>query len=139
VIVVDTNVLIALADRRDAHHAQCRDWLAGCDETLIVSPTVLAEACYMIDKYLGAESEAKFLDSVGIGPSYRFQLAELLDADVRRMAALVRRYADRHMGGTDASVVALCERLSITTVATVNRRDFANVQARHVTALTIVP
>ena len=93
----------------------------------------------MIDKYLGAESEAKFLDSVGIGPSYRFQLAELLDADVRRMAALVHRYADRHMGGTDASVVALCERLSITTVATVNRRDFANVQARHITALTIVP
>jgi uncharacterized protein len=106
---------------------------------LVVPPTVLAEACYMIDKYLGAESEAKFLDSVGIGPGYRFQLAELLDADVRRMTALVRRYADRHMGGTDASVVALCERLSITTVATVNRRDFANVQARHVTALTIVP
>ena len=138
-IVVDTNVLIALADRRDAHHAQCRDWLADCDESLIVPSTVLAEACYMIDKYLGAESEAKFLDSVGIGPSYRFQLAELLDADVRRMAALVHRYADRHMGGTDASVVALCERLSITTVATVNRRDFANVQARHITALTIVP
>jgi predicted nucleic acid-binding protein len=139
VIVVDTNVLIALADRRDAHHAQCRDWLADCGEQLVVPPTVLAEACYMIDKYLGAESEAKFLDSVGIGPSYRFQLVELLDADVRRMAALVRRYADRRMGGTDASVVALCERLSITTVATVNRRDFANVQARHVTALTIVP
>ena len=132
-------MLFALADRRDAHHARCRDWLAGCDEPLIVPPTVLAEACYMIDKYLGAESEAKFLDSVGIGPSYRFQLAELVDADVRRMAALVRRYADRHMGGTDASLVALCERLSITTVATVNRRDFANVQARHVTALTIVP
>ena len=67
-IVVDTNVFVALADRRDAHHAECRDWLAGCDEPLIVPPTVLAEACYMIDRYLGAESEAKFLDSVGIGP-----------------------------------------------------------------------
>jgi uncharacterized protein len=76
----------------------------------------------MIDKYLGAESEAKFLDSVGIGPSYRFQLAELGDADLRRMAELVRRYADRRLGGTDASVIAICERLSITTVATVNRR-----------------
>jgi len=139
VIVVDSNVLIALADRRDAHHAQCRDWLVDCDAPLIVPPTVLAEACYMIDKYLGAESEAKFLDSVGVGPSYRFQLAELGDADLRRMAELVRRYADRRLGGTDASVVALCERLSITTVATVNRRDFANVQPRHVTALTIVP
>ena len=138
-IVVDTNVFVALADRRDAHHAGCRDWLAGCDEPLIVPPTVLAEACYMIDKYLGAESEAKFLDSVGIGPSYRFQLAELGDADLRRMAELVRRYADRRLGGTDASVITICERLSIVTVATVNRRDFANVRPRHVTALAIVP
>jgi len=139
VIVVDTNVFVALTDRRDAHHTACRDWLAGCDEPLIVPPTVLAEACYMIDKYLGAESEAKFLDSVGIGPSYRFQLAELVDADLRRMAELVRRYADRRLGGTDASVIAICERLSITTVAAVNRRDFANVQPRHVSALAIVP
>ena len=38
--------------------------------------------------YLGAESEAKFLYSVGIGPNYRFQLAELIDADLRRMAEL---------------------------------------------------
>jgi uncharacterized protein len=74
VIVVDTNVFVALADRRDAHHAECRDWLAGCDEPLIVPPTVLAEACYMIDRYLGAESEPKFLDSVGIGPSAHLAL-----------------------------------------------------------------
>jgi len=93
----------------------------------------------MIDKFLGAAAEAAFLDSVGIGSAYRFQLAELVDADLRRMAELVRRYADRRLGGTDASVIALCERLSVTTVATVNRRDFANVRPRHVTALAIVP
>jgi uncharacterized protein len=138
VIVVDTNVL-ALADRRDAHHTRCRDWLAGCDEPLIVLPTVLAEACYLIDKYLGPTAEAAFLDSIGLGPDYRFQLAGLADEDLRRMAELVRRYADRRLGGTDASVIAVCERLSVVTVATVNRRDFANVRPRHVSALAIVP
>jgi uncharacterized protein len=137
VIVVDTNVLFALADRRDAHHVQCRNWLAGCDEPLIVLPTVLAEACYLIDKYLGPTAEAAFLDS--IGPGYRFQLAGLVDEDLRRMAELVRRYADRRLGGTDASVIAVCERLSVATVATVNRRDFANVRPRHVPAFAIVP
>jgi hypothetical protein len=35
-------------------------------------------------------------------------------------------------------VIAVCERLAITTVATVNLRDFANVRPRHVTALTTV-
>ena len=100
---------------------------AGCDEPLIVPPTVLAEACYLIDKYLGPAAEAAFLDSIGIGSGYRFQLAGLVDEDLRRMAELARRYADRRLGGTDASVIAVCERLSIATVATVDRRDFANV------------
>ena len=115
-IVVDTNVFVALSDRRNAHHAECRDWLAGCDEPLIFPPTVLAEACYLIDKYLGPTAEAAFLDSIGIGPRYRFQLAGLVDEDLRRMAELVRRYADRRLGGTDASVIAVCERLSVVTV-----------------------
>lgn len=86
----------------------------------MVPPTVIAEACYLIDKFLGPQAEAAFLDSVGIGAGYSFQLVELVDSDLRRMAELVRRYADRRLGGTDASVIAICERLAIITVATVN-------------------
>ena len=99
---------------------------------------MVAEACYLIDRYLGPAAEAAFLDSVGIGDNYAFQLAGLADSDLRR-AELVRRYADRNLGGTDASVIAVCERLAIATVATVNLRDFANVRPRHVAALTTVP
>ena len=138
-IVVDTNVLYALADRRDKHHAECAAWFRGDDDGLLVPPAVAAGACYMIDRYLGPAAEAAFLDSVGIGDNYAFQLAGLVDSDLRRMAELVRRYADRHLGGTDASVIAVCERLAIATVATVNLRDFANVRPRHVAALTTVP
>ena len=58
---------------------------------------------------------------------------------LRRMSALVRQYADLRLGGTDASVVAVCERLGIVTVATVNLRDFATVRPRHVPAFIIVP
>jgi uncharacterized protein len=139
VIVVDTNVLYALADRRDKHHAACKAWLRACYDALLVPPTVLAEACYLIDKFLGPTAEAAFLDSVGVGSGYTFQLEQVTDGDLRRMAELVRRYGDRAMGGTDASVVAICERLKITTVATVNLRDFANVRPSHVPALELVP
>jgi len=76
---------------------------------------------------------------VGIGDTYAFQLAGLTDADLRRMAGLARRYADRRLGGTGASVIAMCERLATMTVATVNLRDFANVRPHHVTALTTAP
>jgi hypothetical protein len=49
-----------------------------------------------------------------MGRYYTFQLVELVDSDLRRMSALVRQYADLRLGGTDASVVAICERLRIT-------------------------
>jgi predicted nucleic acid-binding protein len=43
------------------------------------------------------------------------------------------------MGGTDASLIAVAERLGVTTIATMNRRDFDNVRPRHLSAFTIVP
>ena len=94
---------------------------------------------YLFDRYLGPAAEAAFLDSAGIGGKYAFQLVGLADSDLRRMAELVRRYADRHLGGTGASVIAVCERLAIVTVATVNLRDFADVRPRQVAALATVP
>ena len=76
-IVVDTNILYALADRRDKHHAECTEWFRRNVDVLLVVPTVVAEACYLIDRYLGPAAEAAFLDSVGIGDNYAFQLAGL--------------------------------------------------------------
>jgi predicted nucleic acid-binding protein len=139
VILVDTNVLYALADRSDRHHTRCTDWLKHASDDLVIPATVLAETCYLIDRTLGPKAEAAFLDSVGTGSKYLFQLVELVDSDLRRMARLVSQYADRRLGGTDASVVAICERLEIVTVATVNLRDFANVRPRHVPSFTTVP
>ncbi|MGH3501556.1 MAG: type II toxin-antitoxin system VapC family toxin [Nocardioidaceae bacterium] len=149
-IVVDTSDLYAATDRSDTHHARCRDWIVATTDTLLVPPTVLAEACYLIDRGLGAQAETAFLADVGVGDEYPYQLADLTDADLRRMTDLVRRYADRHLGGTDASIVAICERLDIQTVAicerldiqtvaTLNRRDFDNPRPRHRTALAVVP
>jgi predicted nucleic acid-binding protein len=74
-----------------------------------------------------------------MGPDCTFQLVELADSDLRRMSVLVRQYADLRLGGTDASVVAICERLGIVTVATVNLRDFATVRPRHIPAFITVP
>jgi hypothetical protein len=62
-----------------------------------------AETSYLIDRELGPESEAAFLDDVGVTPEFPYQLVELLDGGLRRMAELVRRYADRRSGATDAS------------------------------------
>lgn len=46
--------------------------------------------------------------------------------------------ADLPSGTTDATVVALAERLGVSEVATLDRRHFSVVRSRHVFALTLL-
>ena len=112
-ILVDTNILVALADRSDTYHDVCQAWLGRESGHRGFPATVLAEACYLIDRFGGPEAEARFLDAVGDGPLRRFRVIDLVDDDLRRMTGLVRQYADRRFGSTDASIVAVAERLGI--------------------------
>ena len=66
-------------------------------------------------------------------------LAELQPPDFRRMADLVEQYDNLPLGGSDASVVALTERLGVTTVMTLDRRHFSVVRPRHVATFTLLP
>lgn len=59
--------------------------------------------------------------------------------DLRRMAELVDQYGDLPLGTTDASVIALAERLGEREVATLDRRHFTVVRPNHVDALTPLP
>lgn len=51
----------------------------------------------------------------------------------------MRRYDDLPLGTTDASVIALAERLGIMEVATLDRRHFTVARPQHVDALTLLP
>jgi uncharacterized protein len=68
-----------------------------------------------------------------------FWTVELAAADYRRAAELVLTCEDLPLGTTDATVIALCERLGLSEVATLDRRHFTVVRPRHVEALTLLP
>lgn len=55
------------------------------------------------------------------------------------MTELVAQDADLPLGTTDASVVAIAERLVVTEIATLGRRHFSVVRPRHVSAFTLLP
>ena len=60
-------------------------------------------------------------------------------ADLRRMAELVEQYGDFPLGATDASVVALAERLGTDLIVTLDRRHFGAVRPRHCPAFRLLP
>jgi predicted nucleic acid-binding protein len=103
---------------------------------LVVSPLVVAEACYLIARFGSANNEAAFLRAIARVP---FHLEALSSVDLERMAELVSIYADLRLGATDASVVVLGERLGLTRLATLDRRDFSVVRPRHTEAFELLP
>ncbi|SDY94363.1 hypothetical protein SAMN05661080_05098 [Modestobacter sp. DSM 44400] len=136
-ILVDTNILVAVANERDSDHELAVELVASLsDEVLVVPPTVIAEVSYLIGDRLGARAEVGFLRAFGTG---ELRLAELTVADVARMADLAEQYADLGLGGTDASVVAIAERLGVDRIATLDRRHFTVVRPLHVEAFTLLP
>jgi hypothetical protein len=64
---------------------------------------------------------------------------EILDVDYARVAELIERYDDLPLGTTDASVIAVDERLGVREVATLDRRHFTAVRPSHVDAFTLLP
>ena len=64
---------------------------------------------------------------------------DLTPTDYSRMAELVEQYDDLPLGTTDASVIALAERLGTTEIAALDRRHFTAVRPRHVEAFSLLP
>jgi predicted nucleic acid-binding protein len=139
VIVVDTGPLVALANPGDAHHTAVRAWfdaLTSRRDLLIPAP-VLAEVCYLVERFGGPLAEAAFLEDVAVG-AYG-TVTGLMPEDIHRMAVLVRQYASLPLGGTDACVVAVAERVRTVKVATVDRRHFTVVRPAHAVAFELYP
>ncbi len=96
----------------------------------------MAEAGWLIDRQLGPAAEAGFYRSVVNGD---ITVEEVTPADWQRIADLVVAYADLGLGGVDASLVAMAERLGVTEMATLDLRHFRVVRPRHVDAFTLLP
>ena len=134
IAIVDAGPLYAAADLDDADHDRCVDALRRSNLQLVVPTMVVAEATYFVGTRLGAKAEAAFLRGVAEleveGPS---------PEDWSRMAELVERYQDFPLGGTDASVIALAERMDAPVVITLDRRHLAAVQPRHRPTFDLLP
>jgi predicted nucleic acid-binding protein len=97
---------------------------------------VIAEVAYLIGTRLGWEAEVRFLGDLAGG---NFTLEPLHPADAVRMAELVARYRDLPLGTVDASVVAAAERLTVSKIATTDRRHFSIVRPAHTDAFELLP
>ncbi len=135
-LLVDTGVIVAAADRTDRHHAASATIISEDPGPLITTALVIAEAAYLIDRELGPHAEAALYTSIIDGD---LAVESLRPRDWTRIRELVETYADLRLGGTDASLVAIAERLGVTRVATLNPRHFTVVRPAHCDTLDLIP
>jgi predicted nucleic acid-binding protein len=95
---------------------------------------VVAEVSHLLGRRAGPSSEARFLRELE-----HLDIEAPAPEDWPRMAELVEQYADFPLGGTDASIVALAERLETDVVITLDHRHFSAVRPRHCEALRLLP
>jgi len=134
IAIVDAGPLYAVVDSSDADHQRSLEVLQRSDLRLVIPALVVAEVTYMVHRRLGPGAEAAFLRGLT-----DFDVESPAPADWARMGDLVEQYADFPLGGTDASVVALAERLNTAAVVTLDYRHFRAVRPLHCPAFQLLP
>ena len=134
--MVDAGPLYAALDADDRHHQPCRELLESHPGPLLVPILVVTEVAYLLASRLGPEAEVRFLGDLAAGVLVPEQVRA---ADWLRITELVWRYRDLPLGAVDAAVITACERLHLSTIATLDRRHFAVVRPAHVDAFTLLP
>ncbi|MCY7419469.1 MAG: PIN domain-containing protein [Chloroflexi bacterium] len=125
IAIVDSGPLYAAVDADDDDHDRCVEVLGRMDLDIVVPALVVAEVTYLVGRRLGPAIEAAFLRGLA-----SFEVEAPRPNDWPRIADLVERYGDFPLGGTDASVIALADRLDTRVILTLDRRHFGAVRSR---------
>ena len=113
-ILVDAGPLIALFDRDDRHHRRAVEFVATCRARLVTNIPVLTEATFLLR--FSVEAQRDLL----LWAHRSLDIDQATSADLPRIAALLDKYSDLPADFADASLIALAERLELSSVASVD-------------------
>lgn len=135
-LVIDTSVVFGLLVREDPDHERCAALIGGTQEELVVPAPTLVEIDYWLRKHRAVRGWQTFVEDIAEG---RYRLHRADERELQRAVALEVEYERLGLGYVDASVIAACETLGETKVATLDRRHFSVVRPHHCDALTLLP
>ncbi len=105
-------------------------------ERLIVPYVVLPEATYLIYKYQGHHVMRRFMRQM-MHPAWNFE--PLQNSDLVHISATLAKYDDLNLDFVDAAIVAMAERLNVSRLLTLDRRDFLVIRPSHCAVFTLLP
>jgi predicted nucleic acid-binding protein len=132
--ILDSGPLIAASNTRDPRFDAAQNALQMGNLVIVTPVMVATETSLMIGRRYGPEAEASFIRGLG-----ELDVRTPQPDDWARIADLVHQYRNFPLGGVDASVVALAERLDTDLLITFDHRHFAAIKPRHAPHFTLLP
>ena len=137
-VIVDTSFLVSLTNPLEQHHDACvqaaRSLRQG--QGLVLPVTVLPEATYLIAWHISHRAMRRFVNQLR---DPQWNIENLSSSDLHRAVQVLEQYEDAALDFTDATIVAIAERLNVGIVLTLDRRDFSMVRPKHVDYFTVLP
>ena len=124
-ILVDTSGILAAMFADQNGHDECAKALLNAEPPRIVSPFVVAEADFLIQKFGGIDAEAAFLEEIG---RRAYELATFDEEDVEAARHLIIKYRSLRIGLADASIAVLSARYDSFDVLTLDERHFRAIR-----------
>lgn len=118
-LILDTGPFVALVDRSEDRHRDCVEVLEGWTGTIATTEAVVTETLHLVGP--GWRPQRSVLEFVLRGAVV---VVPSSIESLRRVAALMEKYADRPMDYADATLVALAEDLDTEHVFTLDQ-DFS--------------
>jgi uncharacterized protein len=134
--ILDTSFLFARTDQSDRNHQRVLVFAQNVSEPLVLLVVVLPEVCYLIASRLGHQAMRRFVSSM---TPNTVQVEPVTAEDLVRVHQILEQYADNQLDFTDAAIVAIAEKLDITRVYTLDRRDFSIIRPNHCNYFELLP
>lgn len=134
-VIADSGFVVALINSSDNRHTDVSPVYQQYSRILLPQ-LVLVEVAYLVGRDAGIATVVKFLKGL---PASRFEIVDAIDLDIERTALILEQYADSKVDFVDASIMAIAERLNISTVLTIDQRDFRLFRPSHCQSFTLQP
>ena len=135
-ILIDSSFLISLYDKDALAYDEVKEIAKFYRGQFLVPQVVLTEVVYLLKRDAGVPGAVTFLNE------FTDSLPDLQDVtveDLQRVKEIMQQYASAKLDFVDCCIMTLSERLTVTQVCTLDRRDFAIFRPKHCEYLEIPP
>ena len=136
IALLDAGFFYALVDNDDLHSDAVKGALKTHPWRIILPIPAITETAYLVRKNLGQKALAAFTESLS-NANFEFEAPD--SSDYVRASNILRKYNDQNIDFVDACIVAMAERLNITTILTVDRRHFSIFKPNHCDSFELLP